>query len=94
GEVRVEGDSLVISANGRTYGPIKVTAERDPTKLPWKGVDVAAECTGIFTNSEKAALLLQSGPRKVLVSAPVTWAEAHSDASAQATIVYGVNHHI
>ena len=91
GEVRVEGDSLVISAHGRTHAPIKVTAERDPTKLPWGGVDVAAECTGIFTNSDKAALLLQSGARKVLVSAPVTWAEAHADASAQATIVYGVN---
>ncbi len=92
GEVQVEGDSLVISCNGRRYQPIKVTAERDPTKLPWQGVDVAAECTGIFTNSEKASLLLQSGARKVLVSAPVTWAEAHSDSSAQATIVYGVNH--
>jgi glyceraldehyde 3-phosphate dehydrogenase len=94
GEVQVEGDSLIIRANGRTYKPIKVTAERDPTKLPWQGVDVAAECTGIFTNSDKAALLLQAGARKVLVSAPVTWAEAHSDASAQATIVYGVNHKI
>jgi glyceraldehyde 3-phosphate dehydrogenase len=94
GEVRVEGDTMVISAAGRTYKPIKVTAERDPTKLPWQGVDVAAECTGIFTSSDKAALLLQSGPRKVLVSAPVTWAEAHADDSAQATIVYGVNHKI
>ena len=92
GEVQVEGDSLVISCNGRRYQPIKVTAERDPTKLPWQGVDVAAECTGIFTNSDKASLLLQGGARKVLVSAPVTWAEQHSDASAQATIVYGVNH--
>ena len=92
GEVQVEGDSLVITCNGRRYAPIKVTAERDPTKLPWQGVDVAAECTGIFTNSEKASLLLQSGARKVLVSAPVTWAEAGSDSSLQATIVYGVNH--
>jgi len=92
GEVQVEGDSLVISCNGRRYAPIKVTAERDPTKLPWQGVDVAAECTGIFTNSEKASLLLQGGARKVLVSAPVTWAEAGSDSSMQATIVYGVNH--
>jgi glyceraldehyde 3-phosphate dehydrogenase len=94
GEVQVEGDSLVIACNGRRYAPIKVTAERDPTKLPWQGVDVAAECTGIFTNSEKASLLLQSGARKVLVSAPVTWAESHSDSSLQATIVYGVNHKI
>jgi glyceraldehyde 3-phosphate dehydrogenase len=90
GEVQVEGDSLVITCNGRRYAPIKVTAERDPTKLPWQGVDVAAECTGIFTNSDKASLLLQSGARKVLVSAPVTWAETHT--AAQATIVYGVNH--
>jgi glyceraldehyde 3-phosphate dehydrogenase len=94
GEVRVEGNNLIISANGRTYAPIKVTAERDPTKLAWQGVDVAAECTGIFTASDKAALLLQAGARKVLVSAPVTWAEAHADDSAQATIVYGVNHKI
>jgi glyceraldehyde 3-phosphate dehydrogenase len=81
GEVQVEGDSMIIAANGRRYAPIKVTAERDPTKLPWQGVDVAAECTGIFTSSDKAALLLQSGARKVLVSAPVTWAEAHADSS-------------
>ena len=66
GEVQVEGDSLVITCNGRRYAPIKVTAERDPTKLPWQGVDVAAECTGIFTSSDKAALLLKAGPRKVL----------------------------
>ena len=92
GQVQVEGSSLVIACNGRRYAPIKVTAERDPTKLPWQGVDVAAECTGIFTNSDKAALLLQSGARKVLVSAPVTWAEAHTN--AQATIVYGVNHKV
>ncbi len=94
GEVQVEGSSLLIRAHGRAYAPIKVTAERDPTKLPWQGVDVAAECTGIFTSSDKAALLLQSGARKVLVSAPVTWAEAAADGSAQATIVYGVNHKI
>ena len=47
-----------------------MTAERDPTKLPWQGVDVAAECTGIFTKREKAAALLQAGARKVLISAP------------------------
>jgi glyceraldehyde 3-phosphate dehydrogenase len=94
GEVLVEGDSMLITANGRRYAPIKVTAERDPTKLPWQGVDVAAECTGIFTSYEKASLLLQAGPRKVLVSAPVTWGEAHADITAQATIVYGVNHKI
>jgi glyceraldehyde 3-phosphate dehydrogenase (phosphorylating) len=94
GEVTVEGDTMTITAGGRRWGPIKVTAERDPTKLPWQGVDVAAECTGIFTKSDQAAKLLLAGARKVLVSAPVTWAEEHADMTAQATIVYGVNHDI
>ncbi|MDJ0391396.1 type I glyceraldehyde-3-phosphate dehydrogenase [Roseomonas sp. E05] len=94
GEVRVEGDTLHITANGRQYAPIKVSAERDPTKLQWQGVDVAAECTGIFTKSGDAAKILQSGARKVLVSAPVTWGEELADESAQATIVYGVNHKV
>jgi glyceraldehyde 3-phosphate dehydrogenase len=94
GEVRVEGDTLHISANGRQYAPIKVSAERDPTKLQWQGVDVAAECTGIFTKSSDAAKILQSGARKVLVSAPVTWGEELADETAQATIVYGVNHKV
>ncbi|MCK8783781.1 type I glyceraldehyde-3-phosphate dehydrogenase [Roseomonas sp. NAR14] len=84
GEVKVEGDSLVIACRGRQYAPIKVTAERDPTKLPWQGIDVAAECTGIFTKRDKAAMLLQAGARKVLISAP--------GEEADATIVYGVNH--
>ena len=84
GEVQVEGNSLIIACNGRRYAPIKVTAERDPTKLPWQGLDVAAECTGIFTKRDKAAQLLQAGARKVLISAP--------GEEADATIVYGVNH--
>jgi glyceraldehyde 3-phosphate dehydrogenase len=84
GEVKVDGDKLVISANGRSYAPIRVTAERDPTKLPWQGVDVAAECTGIFTSKEKASALLAAGARKVVISAP--------GENADATIVYGVNH--
>jgi glyceraldehyde 3-phosphate dehydrogenase len=92
GEVTVEGDTITIRNGGKTWGPIKVTAERDPTKLPLKGIDVALECTGIFTKSTDAAKLLQAGAKKVLVSAPVTWAEEHADISAQATIVYGVNH--
>src|SRR5512138_3314080 len=69
GTVTVAGDTIDV---GR--GPIKVTAERDPAKLPWKElkVDIALECTGIFTDKEKAALHLTAGARKVLVSAPAT----------------------
>ena len=85
GEVTVEGDSITIHANGRTYGPIKVSAERDPSKVPYQGVDVAMECTGLFTKKESAAQLITAGARKVLVSAPADGVDA--------TIVYGVNHH-
>lgn len=84
GEVEVDGQNITIKYNGRTYGPIKVSAERDPTKVPYQGVDVAMECTGIFTSKEKASALLQAGARKVLISAPGD--------NADATIVYGVNH--
>jgi len=86
GEVTVEGESITIHHNGRVYGPIKVTAERDPTKVPLSGVDVAMECTGLFTKKETAAHLITAGARKVLVSAPADGADA--------TIVYGVNHKI
>ncbi len=81
GTVTVAGDSIDV---GR--GAIKVTAERDPAKLPWKalGVDVALECTGIFTDRAKAALHLEAGARKVLISAPGN--------DADLTVVYGVNH--
>lgn len=80
-DISVEGDCIVI--NGKK---IKVTAERDPKNLPWKelGVDVAMECTGIFTSKEKASAHLVAGARKVLVSAPADGADK--------TIVYGVNH--
>jgi glyceraldehyde 3-phosphate dehydrogenase len=84
GEVGVEGQTITIKYNGRTYGPITVSAERDPTKVPYQGVDVALECTGIFTSKEKASALLTAGARKVLISAP--------GENADATIVYGVNH--
>ena len=79
GEVTVSGNSIDL---GR--GPIMVTAERDPTALPWGDVDIALECTGIFTARDKAALHLKNGSKRVLVSAPA--------AGADKTIVYGVNH--
>ncbi len=83
GTVEVQGDSLVITHAGRTYAPIKVSAERDPAKVPLRGVDVAMECTGLFTSKEAASKLLEAGARKVLVSAPADGVDA--------TIVYGVN---
>jgi glyceraldehyde 3-phosphate dehydrogenase len=81
GVVTVEGDTIDVGT-----GPIKVTAIRNPTELPWAAldVDVALECTGIFTARDKAALLLTAGAKRVLVSAP-------SD-GADLTVVYGVNH--
>ncbi len=80
-EVKVDGDKMSCG-----NGTIKVTAIKDPTQLPWKelGVDVAMECTGIFTAKEKAKTLLDAGAKCVLVSAP-------SD-GADLTVVYGVNH--
>jgi glyceraldehyde 3-phosphate dehydrogenase len=67
-------------------GKITVTAERDPAKLPWRrlGVDVALECTGIFTKREAAAKHLEEGARRVIVSAPADGADL--------TVVMGVNH--
>jgi glyceraldehyde 3-phosphate dehydrogenase len=80
-EVVVKGDTLDAGK-----GPIKVTAEKDPSKLPWKdlGVDVALECTGIFTKHDKAAVHLAAGAKRVLISAP--------GENADYTAVFGVNH--
>ena len=58
GEVEVNGNTITIKYQGRTWGPITVSAERDPTKVPYQGVDVAMECTGIFASKEKASALL------------------------------------
>ncbi|RIA55449.1 type I glyceraldehyde-3-phosphate dehydrogenase [Dichotomicrobium thermohalophilum] len=81
GEVKVEGDTVDAG-----MGPMKVFAERDPAQLPWGdlGVDVALECTGIFTNREGASKHLEAGAKKVLISAPAK--------DADITVVYGVNH--
>uniref|UniRef100_UPI0035AF214A type I glyceraldehyde-3-phosphate dehydrogenase n=1 Tax=Paenirhodobacter enshiensis TaxID=1105367 RepID=UPI0035AF214A len=64
-------------------GPIKVTALRNPAELPWAGVDVALECTGIFTSKEKCLPHLASGAKRVLISAP--------GEGADKTVVFGVN---
>ena len=80
-QVSVDGDTMIAAGH-----KIKVTAIRNPAELPHKdlGVDIALECTGIFTAREKAALHLEAGAQRVLVSAP--------GENSDLTVVYGVNH--
>jgi glyceraldehyde 3-phosphate dehydrogenase len=80
-DVHAEGDALVVGKRS-----VKVLAERDPAKLPWKalGVDLVLECSGLFTERDKAAKHLEAGARKVIISAPAKGADL--------TIAYGVNH--
>jgi glyceraldehyde 3-phosphate dehydrogenase len=83
-EVRAEGTGT-ITIDGK---PIKVIAERDPSKLPWKdlGVQVVVESTGLFTSKEKASMHLSAGARKVVISAPADGADV--------TLCMGVNQEV
>jgi glyceraldehyde 3-phosphate dehydrogenase len=83
-EVKVDGDSLVVNGDR-----IRVLAERDPARLPWGelGVQYVLECTGLFTSKAKASAHLAGGAKKVVISAP-------GGEDVDATVVYGVNHHM
>ncbi len=80
GDVSVDGDTIIVNGD-----PIRVTAERDPAALPWaqENVDVAMECTGIFTKRDMASKHLEAGAKKVLISAP--------GSDVDRTVVFGVN---
>ncbi len=79
GDVKTTDTSIDVG-----LGTIAVTALRNPAELPWADVDVVMECTGIFTDREKAEIHLQNGAKRVLVSAPSNGSDK--------TIAYGVNH--
>jgi len=81
----ISSDDKSITVNGHK---VDVMAQRDPTKLPWKdlGVDMVFECTGIFSDRDKAVVHIEAGAPKVLVSAP--------SKDADATVVYGVNQNV
>jgi glyceraldehyde 3-phosphate dehydrogenase len=81
GTVEVAGTDMIVNGD-----KIRVVAERDPKKLPWRElkIDLVLECTGLFTTKEKAAAHIEAGAKKVVISAPATGVDA--------TIVYGVNH--
>jgi glyceraldehyde 3-phosphate dehydrogenase len=83
GDVKVDGDCIVVNGDR-----IKVLAEKDPAKMPWKdmGVDIVFECTGRFTSKETAIAHINAGAKKVMISAP--------GKDVDATVVYGVNHTI
>ena len=84
GDVHVDGDSMVVNGDR-----IRVVAQRDPSKLPWRdlGVDFVLECTGLFTSKAKAVAHIAAGASKVVISAP-------GGEDVDATIVYGVNHDV
>ncbi len=83
-DVQVGDGELIVDGDR-----VKVCAERDPAKLPWKelGIDVVLESTGLFASREKSSAHLAAGARKVVISAP-------AGTGVDATIVYGVNHHV
>ncbi len=85
-EVSVDGGDLLIHSGAGKSDRVKVCAERDPAKLPWKelGVDVVLECTGLFTSKSKAGAHITAGARKVIISAP-------GEKDIDGTFVYGVN---